>query len=249
MKNYLFILIGIMFLFSLTFVSAESIGEFRLGDNVQIFQTCNNCTQCDFTRVIDSDKQIILSNIDTTKDGTFFYYNITSPNFTKVGDYSYCYNCGNLVENSTGCIDFKISYTGDSLNGVSMNAYFMAIFILIFLFGIILLSVRQLPNTDSTDEEGTILQVSNLKHLRPVLYGCAWACILGLLFTVSNITLAYLPTYMFGNLFFNIYTICFWMTIVAMPLWFIWIFVKVFKDVEMKKLIERGVDVKSFRTL
>ena len=94
------------------------------------------------------------------------------------------------------------------------------------------------------DEEGTILQVSQLKHIRPILYGCAWVLLLAIVYIISNITTAYIPNDMMSSLFFSIYQVMFWLTIIAIPLWFVWIFTGIFRDREVKKMLERGVDIK-----
>ena len=54
-KIILFLCLGI-FIFSL--VSAETclktegcIGEFEIGVDIELYQTCNNCTYCNFTKL------------------------------------------------------------------------------------------------------------------------------------------------------------------------------------------------------
>ncbi len=230
----------------ISFVSADSIGSFQLDvDNVEIYQTCNNCTYCNFTRVMAPNNQTILSNLVALEDGTYYYYLISKGNFTESGDYIYTYNCGNLLEKETGSIEFTISYTGKELDDQQVTIYLGAIFVLIFFFILIVLLINKLPSKDSTDESGIILQVSNLKHLRPVLWGISWGIILALMFIIANISIAFLPTGMIGGLFFSLYTIMFWITIVALPVWLIWIFVNIFRDKEVKSMIERGVDVRT----
>jgi len=235
----------ILLVATLTMVSSTSIGEFQLDvDNVEIYQTCNNCTSCNFTRVMGPNNQTILSNLESTKDGTYYSTTILKGNFTKNGDYSYTYDCGNAAEAETGKLDFEITYTGGKIDGGTVAIYLGSILILIFFFGLLLLLITRLPSKDTTDEEGTVLQISNLKHLRPVLWGISWGIILALMFILSNITLAYLPTAMIGGLFFAIYTMMFWLSIIAIPLWVIWIFTGIFRDAEFKRMIERGVELK-----
>lgn len=123
--------------------------------------------------------------------------------------------------------------------------YMGGIFILLVLFVLTLLLMTRLPSKDATDEEGVILQVSNLKHVRPVLGGISWGIMLAIMFIVANITIAYLPTNMIGGMFWAIYTVMFWVTMVAIPLWFAWIFTGIFRDKEVKQMLERGVDMRA----
>lgn len=191
------------------------------------------------------NNQTIFSNLVAIEDGTYYYYIINKGNFTESGEYSYTYNCGNAEQKETGRLEFSITYTGGDINEQQVTIYLGSVFILIFFFVLIVLLVNKLPSKDTTDEEGTILQISNLKHLRPVLWGISWGIILALLFIMANISLAFLPSAMIGNLFWALYTMMFWVSMVALPLWVIWIFTGVFKDKEVKRLLERGVDVKT----
>ena len=140
---------------------------------------------------------------------------------------------------------FTVSKTGMALTAEITSIYLASLIALMVLFALIILMAYQLPSKDATDEEGTILQISNLKHLRSVLWACSWTVVLAIMFILSNITLAYLPTAMIGNLFFAVYTIMFWTKIIGIPVWFIWIFTGIFRDKEVKRMIERGVEVKS----
>jgi len=228
----------------ISLVNGESIGEFQLTEDVQIFQTCNNCTFCDFSRVMGLNDRTLFTNINAIKDENYFYYDIASPNFTNVGKYTYCYTCGNNVKNDTGCLDFTITYTGGDLTLQMVILYSISIGFLIFLFILVLLFTRTLPSKDAMDEEGIILQINQLKHLRPLMYAFAWVLVLTMLFIISNLTVSYLPTFMFGNLFFAFYKIMFWFTIIAVPLWFIWMFTNIFRDKEFKRMIERGVEMR-----
>jgi hypothetical protein len=185
--------------------------------------------------------QTLLSNLVATEDETYYSYNILKGNFTEVGDYSYIYNCGNAVEKETGKIDFEITYTGGKLTSQVTTIYVISLFILLVLLVGLLLFSTTLPSSDTKTEDGEILEISNLKHLRPVIYGISWGIMLAILFVMSNLTIAYLPTLMIGNLFFAFYTITFWISIVGIPLWFAWIFVNIFKDKETKNMLERGI--------
>ena len=236
----------LLLMVTLTIVGATSIDEFQLDvDDVEIYQTCNNCTSCNFTRVMGPNNQSILSNLTAIKDGDYYFSVIDKGNFTEVGDYSYIYVCGNAAEKKTGRLTFEITYTGGKLTGQVVTICLMSIFMLIFILALIVLLITRLPTKDSTDEAGTILEISNLKHLRPVLWGAVWGIILGLMFIISNITIAYLPTAMIGGLFWAIYSIMFWITLPGIIVWFIWIFTRIFKDKEFKRMIDRGVEVNS----
>lgn len=224
-------------------VGAVSIGEFQQSQDVQIYQTCNNCTSCNFTRVMKLNNQTFLRNLTATKDGTYYYYDIDAGNFSDKGNYKYCYECGNNVEQETGCIDFEITYTGKGLDDATTKVYILAMGFLLFILIITILFINKLPSDDNRDEEGLLLSINSLKHLRKPLWMFCWFLILGMLFIMASISLAYLPTTLIGKLFFNIYTILFWVSIVAIPVIFGWTLYKLFRDNETKKMLERGVQM------
>lgn len=240
--SFLFLLVS---LFLISFTSAESIGEFQLDiDDVEIYQTCNNCTGCNFTRVMGPNNQSILSNIEANVDGDYYYFNIQKENFTVNGEHRYGYSCGNAVEKETGFNTFTITYSGGDLTQEMAMVYGISLAVLLFIFILTLFFISKLPNKNSMDDSGVILQISMLKHLRTVMWGVAWTIILAMTFITSNMSLAYLPNAMVGNLFFAIYQVMFWMTIVMIPLMFIWIFTGIFRDKEFKRMIERGVELR-----
>lgn len=110
MKKLLLTLLVGIFLFSL--VGATSIGTFKQSEDVEIYQTCNNCTYCNFTKVKYPNGTSFLSNLSATKENTYYFYNVHGANHSTIGDYSYCYECGNAAEIETGCLDYTITPSG-----------------------------------------------------------------------------------------------------------------------------------------
>lgn len=99
-----------------SYVSANGCAELdnpiQRNTDFQIFQTCNNCTFCDFEFFSPSDPYGYKYNADT--DNNWRYYkNLTGTNFSELGVYRWDYVCGNPIENLTGCIESKVTSTGD----------------------------------------------------------------------------------------------------------------------------------------
>ena len=240
MKNKL-ILIMIMSMFLLTLVSAESIGTFKQNTEIELYQTCNNCTYCNFTAIKYDNGTNILTNLATTKDGTYYYYLLNSSYLTKTGEYNYCYDCGNNIEKSTGCLSFEITYTGKQLSDASSTFYIVLFATFIFLFTVTLFGIGQLPSSNATDPEGTIIKISYLKYLRNILWLTLWMLIIALMYMVSNIGFAYLEDAMFATFFFNIFKMGLGLTLPIVVIWFIYIFAQIFDDREIRQLWERGM--------
>lgn len=129
-KIFLFLMLG-MFLISIA--SAENIGSFNRGQKVEMFQTCNNCTYCNMTRLIDlSTSNIILSNIIMDRDGTYYNYTIAGDvsSGMKIGEYKYCYDCGNGYTSDTGCNSFTLK--DESMSESNLQNIILIIAVLIF---------------------------------------------------------------------------------------------------------------------
>lgn len=132
-KYFLLIVMGLFLvvLMTLPFVNAE-LGTFKQNVDVRLIQTCNNCTYCNFT-IYYPNSSVILSDVATTKEKTNFYYDL-SKNFTiPLGEYKYCYDCGNLAESDTGCINFDVTPSGDK----NVLGFFILIIVLAYGVGFI----------------------------------------------------------------------------------------------------------------
>ncbi len=138
------ILLTILVLLTLPMlVSADSIGAFPQNTDVVLYQNCNNCTFCNITRVINQNDDTIVSNVEMTQDDTYFSYTLNAPNVTTLGDYKYCWKCGNSVENLARCTDFEISPGGRS--GNTNIVFFLVILVLVYAVGFIGFFGKNIP--------------------------------------------------------------------------------------------------------
>ena len=111
-------------------ISADSIGTFKEGLDIELYQTCNNCTYCNFTSIKYPNSTVILTHAVAVKDRTHYSYNLDGLNTTDIlGVYKYCYDCGNDIEKLTGCIDFEVTSTGErvSLSNMIIVIVFLAV--------------------------------------------------------------------------------------------------------------------------
>ena len=114
----LFFIVGVFItLFLISMISAVSIGTFEKNTDIELHQTCNNCTYCNFTTIKYPNSTNILTNIEATKDGTYYSFNLSAGNITTNGEYSYTYDCGNAIESLTDTLFFDVNPTGVDLTG------------------------------------------------------------------------------------------------------------------------------------
>ncbi len=131
MKKILLILILSMIVLPM-FVIADSIGSYPQNTQIQLYQNCNNCTYCNITRVNNQNNATLVSNVEMTKDDTYYYYDLNEDKTISLGDYKYCWKCGNIVEDLAACTDFEITPGGRS---GTANIVFV-IFIILMFYGL-----------------------------------------------------------------------------------------------------------------
>ena len=234
MKNITLTLILCILL--ITTVSA-GLGTFQKDECVNI-KTILDATTVNISTISYPNSTIAVSNKVMTKNGLTFNYSFC--NTSTLGTYIYDYfdDEDNVYVNS-----FEITPTGTELTTEQTYIYILALVFLVLLILGMGFTISRLPSRDSTDGYGNIVDVNQLKHLRGVLWIFIWTICLAILFIISNIGLAYMPTFIIGELFFTLYTIFFWVTIIGVPISFIWLFYKIFKDKEVQNMILRGVDI------
>jgi hypothetical protein len=247
MKHKLIIVIGIVIIITLVLVIptvySTTLGTFKTNQNIELYQICENCTYNNISTILYPNSTVAQANISMNKIDT--YYSFSFNNASIQGKYI-VNGFGDLDGvKTTWVYDFEITGTGFEFTESRSIFYIALLVLLVFLFVLVLTFIPKLPSGNDTDEWGMLMSINHLKYLRPVLYLVAWGLMLGVLFTSSNIALAYLGTSMFGNLLFALYTIMMWVSIPGIFIAFIFIFVSIFRDAEIKKMIERGVDIQS----
>ena len=207
--------------------------------------TSNNATACNLSSIQYPDGTQTLFNSALTKSGQTFYKTIASGNYSQLGTTCHYIGCTDGITQETGSVCREVTYTGDLINGSKMGVYGIAlVFLIIMALGLGLFAHR-MNGEDSRSDDGSILQINMLKHVKPILWIGVWILAMVIMFIVSNMGIAFLPNAMIGDLFFKFYQILFWLTIVGVPVYFIYLIVKAVESKELQRMIERGVDIKS----
>jgi hypothetical protein len=232
MKNKLILTI-ILGMFLISCVSA-SLGTFKAGDCVDI-KTILNTSAVTISSLSYPNSSIILYIVPMTKNGLTFNYSFC--NTSTLGTYNYDYNDteGNVYIN-----DFKIGK--DLTTGTAiLNLGFLAIIILLLI--VTIMATTNLPSGNDEDGFGQIINVNSLKYLNYGLYLVSYGLLIAVFFLSSNIALAYITDGMFGQILFKIYQILMLIAIPFVILILIMIFVNIFKDKEVKNMLEQGIPV------
>lgn len=235
------------FLVALPLVSAETnlndLGSYPQGKCVLIKQVCATCSYVNVS-ISYPNSSLATQNGGMNKIGsatwTFEFCNTTTKGRYDINGE------GDISGSPTAFTSywFDITSTGNRLGTENSILYLGLIAILIFLFLLIVFNVNKLPSKDNMSDDGFILSINHLKYLRPVFYAIAWGLLLAITFVTSNISLAYLPMEMFGEFFFMVWRVMFILTFPMILIWFLYMFVGIFKDKEVKHMLERGIELR-----
>lgn len=228
-----------------SFVSSQDYDTHEKETDYELLVSSNNATQCNLTYIKYANNTKTFFNQVMTKTNQDFNKTIKSGNFTQLGIFCMGMTCtdGSTYEAGSKCIE--VTYTGEKFSMERTYIYIVGLIFLVLLSLSLVFIISKLPASDVRSEDGLILQVSMLKHFRPVLWIVVWGIALACFFIISNLGIAYLNDEMMGKLFFNIFQVMFWFTIIGVPVYFIYIFYKIFADKETQRLIERGVEIRT----
>lgn len=153
-NNYnLFLLFLIVGLLSITYVSSEdvTIGKAKMGDTIELYEICDNCSYVNLSNVIYPNKTFALNGqFATTKTGSTFNYSFSDT--STVGIYFYTM-CGDLNGvNTCQTISFEVTKSGESNFG-DIGVMFVYILFTIALVGnvvFLFLTIAKLATSNET---------------------------------------------------------------------------------------------------
>ena len=200
----------------------------------------NASTTCKFY-LDDGKGDLVYNNVVSYLPQGYWSISITGTNFSEKALYDYGIACNSSVLGGTTVGAWQVTNTGDEFT-IEKAVYSTSLmFLLIFLFIFTLVISTKFPEGNDTDDYGLLLGINNLKYVRPVCYMVAWGLMLAIFFTTSNVALAYFQSDMFGNLFFAFYSVMMWLSYPLVLLYAIYILLQIFRDKEMKAMMDRGV--------
>lgn len=231
-----------LFVFAIFLVSliSASPGTYKQNQDIELLQTCADCTTINITKITAPNGTIIVSHVSMTQNGSAFNYTLDSTYTSAFGTYHI-----NGIGNPDGdqevwTYSFYVNYRGDTVSSAQALLYIGFMVIILFVFVAILFVINKLPRKNEQDEEGRILSITRLKYFRPVLWFTEWMLFVAILFLTSNLAFAYLNEQMFAKILFAFFTISMGLTPLIVIGWIIWIFVQMFHDKQFQAMLNRG---------
>ena len=204
----------------------------------------NSTTECRVGIVNHQGSRLYLvlqENFTVIGDDDIFTVTIPGEFLNETGDYLVNIDC--QAVNKGGYFNWiiTVTHTGEELNlPITFSYFFSCLMLFLFCLPILYITIN-LPSNDTMNEDGEIISINQLKHLRPILYTLMWCLHLAILFIISNYTLMYLNYNLLGNFFFMLFQVMLWTTIICVPIYFVWIIYKLYVDGIKKQLLDRGV--------
>lgn len=181
---------------------------------------------------------VLHQNLTAVPQG--YNLNILAENFSQKGIYSFYIPCS--AAGIGGFTDgvFQVNNVGQELTEANSLMYLGFLSVLIFVFFINIGGISLLPATNTKDDEGRIIAVSNMKYLRPVLYLTGWFIFIAILFVASNIGFGFFYEELAPNLFFTLFRICLAISPVIIFVWGAYIIASIIDDRRLAQLLKRG---------
>ncbi len=132
LKGTLFTLGMVIFLLSITFVSAENqeIGPYQAGDTVTLIQSCGNCSYCNVTSLKYPNGTEALEDLSMTKDGVEFEYDYETSTEI-IGTYIVNTDCDVDGISTPVSYDLIVTANGNSVPTAGVVVLFTFLFLII----------------------------------------------------------------------------------------------------------------------
>ncbi len=244
MKKILLTLIFVMFLFSFVGATIQTLGTFKLKEDINLIQTCASCSFNNITSILHPNSSQIVGNYAMTKTGSVYNFTLTSGNLTKSGEY---------IVNGVGDLDgvntiwsynFFVTGSGIKLNTSGAIAYLVLLIGVFFIFFLTLWGAIVLPIKNRRNGLDEVIDVDYLKYAKVIFMFLSYTLlvwIVNLLLTLSNSFIILSQYEGFFTMVFQILRALIWPIFVIMIVVF---FLLGARDLKLNKLLTRGFRIR-----
>lgn len=162
-------------------------------------------------------------------------------NVSSLGTYDYCITSTDSGLNDTSCYQFDITTMGDKLSVSQGMIYIVLMFFSLIVFFITLYGALAIPWKNPRDEDGQILNVSDLKYAKMFCMVFSYVLFTWLMWIGWNLSYGYLSFNVMANFFKVAYRILLAFMYPAIVLSFIIMIMRIYNDSKISELIDRGI--------
>jgi hypothetical protein len=202
----------------------------------------NISANCSFYLADDYGNLLVLAPVSFTTNN-YWSVLIKGGNFSAAHPkvYPYGISCDGAGLGGEIVGAWESNTVGKSITTPQAILYLGFLILLILIFIVNFVGMSMLPEKNSRDGEGQLLSISYLKYFRNVLWMTGYFLFLGIVYIASNLAFAFLDETLMAKTLFMIFHIGLALAPVVVILWIIWMFVSMFHDKQMQKLLNRGM--------
>lgn len=230
--NILIFTLFLIFIFSsFVFAEEESLGIIKQDTCVKLIQTCANCSYINFTAVLAPNNTVIAENLNTTKTGSFFFYDCL--NATDIG--TYIVNGIGDIENVLTIFSYTFTVTPDGTEPSTSQGlmYSFMMFILVILFSFCVVGAFKIEGKNEFDVGGGLIKINFNKYYKFALFFLSYLLLIFISFTTYQISLNFLFLTLASTIFYFIFETLY---ILLVPIFFIFVIVNLVKIILDSKL-------------
>jgi flagellar biogenesis protein FliO len=199
----------------------------------------NSTIECTFYLADSFGEVILFSDVPYFPNG-HWGIDILGGNFSNIGLYAYGLKCEDGVGGAmTGT--WEATYSGKEFTPAQAILYLSLFLILLGFILTVFYMIMRLPDSNERDEEGKIMSISYLKHLRTTLWLVEWMLMVTTLYLASNLAFAHLTEQLFAKILFTLFQITFALTPIMVIVMVMYIFVRFYHDKQFQSLLNRGI--------
>lgn len=204
MRNKLILLMMCIILLTGSISGAEGkFGTFKSGENIELLQTCADCTFNNITSVIYSNSSTVVEDVVMTKQGTRFNYTLDSTLTRRSGKYL-VNGVGDIGGTNTIWVyEFEVTPLGTSLEISETLLYVLLTIVVGLLFLLCLFFALRTPYSNEINGKGAVIKVTKTKYVKIGLIMFSYLLFVWFLNTLIGISLNFLNlTLYFGLMSF-----------------------------------------------
>jgi len=211
----------------------------NISDGLQVPNTQLNCSIHLYNQ---TGSHILQQNLVNDANGKDLELIIKGGNFSTIGTHPWRVYCNSTATGGEESGIIEVTRTGVLLDIPQTIIYAVLLGILLYFMLIMGFVYGKLPTGDVTGEDGRIIKVQYLKHLKPLVGISIYMSLWGIFYIGENLSSAYLPAQFIGNLLFTLSLV---MGYALVPILIIILF-KLIQDIlfdaKVQQYLNRGID-------
>lgn len=180
---------------------------------------------------------------DTEFNGVDFEVEVDGGNFTEVGFYEVLWQCEKTDYEAGGFIEWGFEVTPNGLPATEGQAilYFGLLLILSFFFILFLFGSIAIPFRNTTNDEGKIISINDLKYFKIVSIVFAYLTAIFIAGIARGVSANFLQYDAASNFFYWVYVVLLSLAVPIVPVVFILMLIFLAQDRKIKDKLMRGI--------